>query len=219
MTTPEVELVSLVGVFDPNRVERMAGLGPPEISSIEERLGETLTLGQATSTRGSGARLVISRWQLDMLLLPDRIEVRSEAASFTKEVAERIGEFFDSVTAQSGQMPWTRVGFNFILRAESQDSAISRVNAKIFREDLGAALGNHDIIGGAAWVWLDIDGDTLWLKLQPHRDSLDTKRIIVNANFTDELGDEAEFPDSTTIAEGLLKHWGQLDAVLQAFAS
>ena len=219
MSTPEVELVTLVGVFDPSRLERMKGLGPSEIVSVEQRLGETITTSQAATPRGSGPRLAIPRRQLDMLFVPERLEVRSEAALFRSAVASKMVDFFDAVIAELGQLPWTRVGYNFILWTELESPVVDIVATKFFREDLGKALGAKAVVGGAAWVWLDINGDTLWLKLEPHRESLTTHRIIANANVTIELESQSEFPSSSTIQENLLKHLGQAESVLEALES
>ena len=64
-------------------------------------------------------------------------------------------------------------------------------------------------------MWLDIEEGTLWLKLQPLRDSETTPTIIANANVTIPFAQQLDFPSSEEVARKLSHYWAQLDTVLR----
>lgn len=211
----EFELVSVVGVFDPMEMQDLVKLGPTEIEAIEESLGEMFQVGQVINDRGSGSDLVIRRLQIDLLIQDGRFEVRSQGPSFSSETAQKMVELFSEVVSRFGSVPWTQLGYNFILRLSSSDTAIEKLGSQMLKDSLASTL-QHEILGGAAWLWLEVQGSTLWLKLEPHRNSRTTRRVYVNANFTVELPDPSGFPGSAIIKDKLLSYRDELDSILKA---
>ena len=210
----DTDLVSFVGVFNPGKVETSTVLGPTDLEAIEEQLGEAIQLG-GTSGRGGGSVLAIPRRQVELLILENRIEVRTHQPTFSPDVAHQMVSFFRGVASRIPELPWEQVGYNFLLRVEAGTSAAQKLGNTVLKPELEKAVG-HRVLGGAGWLWLEMPDTTLWLKLQPHRDSTTTRQIRVNANFQGTLENASEFPASEVIEARLVSYHKELDSVLRA---
>jgi len=214
---PEFQLASVVATFDPRRLERNVVLGTSDIEAIEQTLGQTIRTGRATSERGGGAVFAIQRQQIDVLVIDDRFEVRSLQPTFNDEVAHNMASLFTSVIERIDSVPWLSMGYNFIILVDSEETAIAKINDRILRDDLSRTLGQHvqRVLGGGAWLWLEVEDATLWLRLEPHRNSRTTTRISVNANFEVQLPSASDFPSQRAdMARSFLNYWQQLKSIL-----
>ncbi len=214
MSDREFELVSLVFRFDSEqRIE--VSISPEDIESLEEALNETLQVTQTVGNRGQGLTFVTQRQQLNLTIYQDRFEVRSQQPKFSRTVAERMIEMFDEVRAKIDTVKWHSMGYNYILPLSVQGAAIKYLGQNVLKDDLEGTLG-HRILGSTASIWMEVDGSTLWLRLEPNRSSTTTNRIRANANFSINLPNEGELPDSNATVSRLLKYGGDLDAILKA---
>ena len=211
----EFQLISVVGVLDSAKMGQRANIDQVAIESIEAEMGQTIRVGQLASNMGNGFALEIQRQRLDILVVGERMEVRSQEGSFSPEIANDMARFLDLTVAKFGTLPWLQVGFNFILPLRSSARAIGNIAQVFLKEDLGTTLG-YPITGAATWLWLEIEEGTLWLKLQPLRDSVTTNTIIANANVTITFDQQPDFPGSNEVSRRLWHYWGQLDTVLRA---
>ena len=210
----DTDLVSFVGAFNPGKVETNMVLGPTDFEAIEEQLGEAMQVG-GTSGRGAGNVLAVPRRQVELLILESRVEVRTQQPTFSTDVAHQMVSLFHEVTSRIPELPWDQVGYNFLLRLEGGTSAAQKLGNTMLKPELEKAVG-HRVLGGAGWLWLEMPDTTLWLKLQPHRDSTTTRQIRVNANFQATLENASELPASEVIEARLVSYHKELDSVLRA---
>ena len=211
----EFQLISVVGIVDTARMGPPISLDQETLESMEREMGHTIRLVQAVSDRGPGLGLEIQRRRLDILSIGERVEVRSQEGSFSAGVATEMAQFLSLTYGTKESMPWQRIGFNFILPLQTNVKAIEYIAQVFFKDDLVTRLG-FPVQGAAAWVWLEIDGGTLWLKLQPLRDSVTTGTIIANANVTIPIEEQPDFPNADGVARKLTHYCTQLDTVLKA---
>lgn len=212
----EFQLASVVGTFDPGQLERNIVLGDREIEDIERELNETIRVSRGVSERGASSILAIQRHQSDFVISDARFEVRSSQTGFTLGVAEHMAELWNSVISRAGTVPWTMMGYNFIVRVESTEQAVEKLKDSFFQDDLADTLG-HDVLGGTASIWLEMEGNsTLFMKLEPYRNSRTTNRIVVNANFDVPLTSAEDFPSREVMAQRFWDYWGQLDSTLRS---
>lgn len=216
MSERQFEVVTFVGVYDSSQAIDPSAFTPADIDAIETSMDATVSVAQGTSSHGAGFAIAVPTRQLDILLFGNRVEVRSMKPTFAENVASDMAKFLGELSPKTADFPWTRIGFNFILRSDLETPAVAKVKEYFFREDLADLLGEQveEVTGGAAWVWLTVGEDTLWLRLQPHRDNPSSSRILINANITQDLISPEQFPDPTTIATQLWERWLKVDGVL-----
>ena len=209
----DLQLVSLVATYDPKTAPNIS-LGPQDIESIEDALGLQLQVGQALSERGPGSALGIQRHQINLSVLGDRLETRSLQPGFSQETSHLIVDLFESVTSRIAPMPWSKIGYNYVLSVQTEGAAIEVLQRSLLKTGLGDKIG-HPVRGGAAWLWLEVGESTLWMKLEPRRSSPTTSIVSVNANFEPPSISGSVLPGKETFVNELSGNWNHLEAILK----
>ena len=137
MTDREFQLVSVVGILDTAKMGQRAIIDQVGLESIEADMGQTIRFGNIASGSGGGFVLEIQRQRLDILFSGERMEVRSQEIVFSPEIAKGMARFLDLTLSKFGELPWLRVGFNFILPLRSSAKAIENINQVFLKEGLG----------------------------------------------------------------------------------
>jgi hypothetical protein len=135
------------------------------------------------------------------------------APNLSAAAIDLMPRFLIAVIENLGDLSWVRVGYNFIIPLLTDDLVISKIRQSLLKDSLEAVL-NCNVIGAAAWLWLEVGGGYFRLKLEPHRESPTTHRLIANANFTIELGDKGDLPSIEQLSQGLVEYYGQVDSTL-----
>jgi hypothetical protein len=210
----DLDLASIVLVFSPSGLDQGSILIRGEqIEKIEDSIGESVQVGRTVSDRGEGYALVIRRRQMDVLLVADRVEVRSLAPNLSAATIELMPRFLIAVIENLGDLSWVRVGYNFIIPVRTDDIVISKIRQSLLKDSLESDL-DYKVIGAAAWLWLEVEEGYFRLKLEPQRENPTTHRLIANANFTIELGDKDELPSIEQFAQRIEGYYKQVDSTL-----
>ena len=219
MTSREFDIVSVVFKFDPKGRTEVA-LGSAEIEQIEAALDERLRVGQVLGGAGLGMNLSTRRNGIDLTLQQDRIEVRSLQSTFSPDAANLMLRLFGEVVARIEPPAWQTIGHNFIVNVRSEGPASEHLKRELLKKSAETKFDGlgHGVSGIAPWLWLQVDESTLWLRLEPHRQSSKTDRIAANANFSVNVEGVADPLEVSVIEERLLHYGGRLDAILRAIA-
>ena len=207
------ELVGIVAQFDPRAIEGNLYLDPSDLSLIEDSINDTLRVSQASGAQGAGHILAAPGLQLDVLIIGNRLEVRSNQRAFSEETASRAAQFLHNVMSHLPVLAWQSIGYNFVLRIVSPRPAIEKLRGSLLSSELKVSSGK--IIGAGAWLWVEVDDDAvLWLRLEPQRNDPATERIVVNANFNVALQGDRQLPDAERMTEQLITYERWLDTNL-----
>lgn len=188
----DIDLVSVVGVFDPSRLTSPFSLTAQHILQIESSSGQSLQAGDAFTERGQAKIILIPRRQMDSIIENERIEVRcrypgtslQETASWMTQL---LSLFLESQKTTPEVVPWVRAGYNYILTRETDGIATAKLADGLFSENFLSNL-KHPVTGAATSIWLDVAQAVLWLRLEPYRNDPAATKMTVTANFLEEGG-------------------------------
>jgi len=201
----DIELVSVVGVFDPSKLTSPFSLTAQLIRQIESSVGESAQAGEGVTERGPVKIVLIPRRQMDLLIENERIEVRCRYLRTSLEEAasgmtQLFSLFLEAQSTTPDAVPWVRTGYNYILTRPMDGIAIAKLAEGLFNQKFESKL-KYPVKGAATWIWLDTEEALLWLKLEPYRNDPAATKIAVNANFVEEGGvlvDEAAMNSKLT---------------------
>lgn len=214
MTTepfPLFDLVSVVATFDPSTATS-ASLGGADLEAMEDILDASLVVGQVVGSSGVGSSIAVPRRQQDIAILQDRFEVRSRNPELSDEIARQMLDLFDAVVTRFGHFDWRSIGYNFITTVHTEGPASLQIKNAVVRDDFENAVP-YPVTGAAAWLWIEAEDSTLWLRLEPLRSSPTTARVPANANFTVELS-EGTLTPAGDIQANILRYAGVFGRVL-----
>lgn len=188
---------------------------PAEIEAIEEELDETIQVTQSIGSIGPSVNVTIPSRQMDMAIAPQRIEVRSQKPEFSKDTAEAMVRLMRIGLGKYGSPDCQSIGHNYLAsRRTSDGTAIQQIQKKLMKEGLNLRSGNHRLLGGSCSLWFEVEDSILLLKTEPSRASKTTSRYQINANFSVELGDEGEIPESDGFVERLLLYCRRFETIV-----
>ena len=217
MHLTDFEHVGIVCALDPSTWSPDISPVPEVIDQVEAAMSATVRMAQFAGERGRGTLLNVAGDQLDVLFYADRIEVRSLTPHFDSDVATRMLAFFE-VGLRVGPtdrqtIAWRTIGYNYISTISRDWLVAQQLKTRILADDLEARM-DGEVLGLACGLWLQIDSDTtLWLRLEPHRESRTSTRLHINANFSRTIGDEG-LPDSNELVTHLVSLRESLENVL-----
>jgi len=125
----------------------------------------------------------VAKYQLQMTLLPLRIEVSYLGGQATAVPVDRMAQMFKRLTDEFPADMWTRLGYNFIYIIDCETKAIDVIAKQTIKTDVAGKLG-ATLLGAATWLWVQLDDSVLWVRLEPRNSDAQSKRASVNANFT-----------------------------------
>lgn len=186
----DIDLVSVVGVFDPSKLTPPFSLTAQHIRQIESSVAESAQAGEGFTERGPAKFVQIPRRQMDLVIENERIEVRrrypgtplEEAAS---GMAQLFSLFLEAQSTTPDVVPWVRTGYNYILTRQTDGITIAKLAEGLFSRKFVSKL-KHPVKGAATWIWLDAGEALLWLRLEPYRNDPAATKMAVNANFVEE---------------------------------
>jgi hypothetical protein len=187
-----IDLVSVVGVFDPSRLTSPFLLTAQHIRQIESSVGESAQGGEGVTERGAAKFVQIPRRQMDLVIENERIEVRRRYPGTPLEEAARgmtqlFSLFLEAQSTTPDAVPLVRTGYNYILTRQMDRIAIAKLAEGLFSRRYLSKL-KHPVKGAATWIWLDAGEALLWLRLEPYRNDPAATKVAVNANFVEEGG-------------------------------
>jgi hypothetical protein len=206
----ELSSVSLVVTFDQND----PGFKSPTLNAqlLESAFDATLEIGQVLTERGPGMALRIPKHRLQIVLWPNSIQVTSQEDTLEAPVAERIASDLCAVTALFPQGIWRLLGYNFLYILGSTERAIEVIGKQMLAvKELSDKFG-YPLLGGAVWLWMTVDNSVLWLRVEPRGSDRESNRILVSANFTDEIA--GQIPSKDSIGENITKRHDILKQLL-----
>ena len=208
---PLFDLVSVVATFDPSTATSVS-LGGDDIEAMEDILDASLVVGQVVGSAGVGSSISVPRRQQDISILQDRFEVRNRSPELSDAVARQMLELFDAVVTRLGDHDWRSIGYNFITTVHTEGPASLQIKNAVLRDDFENAVP-YPVTGAAAWLWIEVEDSTLWLRLEPLRSSPTTARVPANANFRVELA-EGTLTPARDIQANILRYAGAFGRIL-----
>jgi len=206
----ELSSVSLVVTFDRDDPSFKAPAMNAQL--LESAFDATLQMQQVLTERGPGMALGIPKHRLQILLLPNSIEITSQEDTLEALVTERIAGDLCTVTNLFPQGIWRLIGYNFSYMLDSSERAIAVIGNRVLNvPELSGKLG-YGLLGGAVGLWMDVDKSVLWLRVEPRGGDRQTNRILVYANFTDEIA--GQLPSKDTMGENITKRHAILEQLL-----
>lgn len=191
-TSRDIDLVSVVGVFDPSKLTLPFSLTVQHVRDIESTVGESVQFGEGVGERGPLKIVQIPRRQMDLIVENERIEVRRRYLGTSLEEAasgmtQLFSLFLEAQETTPEAVPWVRAGYNYILTSQTGGIAIAKLAEGLFSRKFVSKL-KHPVTGAASWIWLDVGAAVLWLRLEPYRNDAAATKMTVNANFLEEGG-------------------------------
>lgn len=208
---PQFDLVSVVATFDASTATPV-GLDGADIEAMEDVLDASLVVGQVVGSAGVGSSIAVPRRQLDITIQQDRFEVRSRNPDLSDVVARQMLDLFDAVVPRMGDHDWRSIGYNFITTVQTEGPASLKIKNAVLRNDFENAVP-YPVVGAAAWLWMEAENSTLWLRLEPLRSSPTTARVPANANFRVELS-EGTLTPARDIQANILRYAGAFGRIL-----
>lgn len=208
------DTVSVVVLCDPHGDFELK-IGPTELEELEERMGGPIRPNSGLSLN-AGLNLSVPRYQLELVVIPGRFEVRSQNPEFSQAIAERMVTFLAAIAEKTNINSWHSAGHNFIVSLSSpNETAVKYIGRKLLNRGLSRKL-SQEVIGGSAHIWMAVDESTLLLRFDPQRNSTTTKRFTANANFSVLISEQDEFPKETTTVDRMTKYCRRLHLILES---
>ncbi|MFH1769772.1 MAG: hypothetical protein ABH833_03855, partial [Parcubacteria group bacterium] len=102
---------------------------------------------------------------------------------------------------------------NYIYNLTVDMPAIEAISRGVYDVKKVSEKINHIVIGAASELWAEVEGSTMWLRMNPRNADKTSNRIIVNANFTEDLADEVL--EQETTKKKYIKMKNELDTIIK----
>ena len=208
MPDRDIEFASVVATFD----AKAQVLKLPDLPVLESTFETTANVEPILSDAGAGRAVRLRRHRLDVLLLPNRIEIVSQEPVLDNPLTERMAL---ATSHAAGLFPsgiWRLMGYNFVYVWDADQPAMQVIGKRLLSsKDLSDKI-NHNILGGAASLWMEMGDSILLLRVEPRGMDRVTKKIWLNANFTANL--DGEIPATEAITSSIQEKHSQLKEIL-----
>jgi hypothetical protein len=180
-----------------------------DLRVLESELGTSVEVQRIYSERGEGQVIRMHRDRLEVLLLPERVEVRDIEATTLNARHVKLSQVLLAIAGYFPQGNWKLIGYNYIYNLESSEMAIQRIATSVLDvSTLKEKLG-YPVTGAGLWLWMQVDQSILWLRLEPRARDRQTNRVWVEANFeevvTHQLPTEGDVSKKITQYNEILK--------------
>jgi len=184
-----------------------------DLNYFEEQFDTTIEVGQGVSDKGTVVVIKAIKLQLEIFIFIDRIEVKSFSDKSIEEVAALLAKALEVTNSILPELKWSKIGYNYQYNMTTEEPAIASIPRGFINVTAISEIIGHNVIGVASELWAEVEESIMWLRLKPRNSDKTSNKIIVSANFTEELGDIVL--DKETIQSKYTKMKAELDKILK----
>lgn len=196
--TQDMELVisSVVLLMEPLQLQ------PVSPQQLEAEFGSVVDAAEGVvSPTGFAQVLRIPRRRLEIALGRNRWEFSSRAEAVGADEGRNMAEAVYLLEKLAPDAEWKAIGYNYVLTfiAPNNSLAIEAIGAVTQAiEEISRKL-EYPVKGAATWLYMDVEGKRLHLRMEPRGGDPESRRIWAQANFHQQL--YGELPDQAQLAE------------------
>ncbi len=187
-------IVLILQAEEPKRIERQ---------ELEDKIGSIVETAPVAGPVGVGMAIHIPKLSVQAVMSPGRWEFVYTGLELLEANHGTLAHTLHALTSFLKEPKYSAIGYNYtvMFKPANAETAAQVIRDRVIdTPNLDKRLG-HAVNGAAAWLYMDVEDTTFWLRVEPRGSDKSSKFVWANGNFDGSLDgtlpSEVEIKDKT----------------------